>query len=636
MTKPNRIVVPPSQSAQSAQAVTGNDLKRVVARIKCFEPNSQTLDFTGEDLCRNSLFIGTVGSGKTTCMNPMLRDIIHYRAGEAAHKIGLLVIDSKVDETVPKIKQWAREAGRTEDVQVLSPDDVYYYDFLADLKDFSSLEMVVEKIMASIAWSEGPNDYWNHGRKPLLKAALAIILVNNLAADTTPDYRESIRFLLDWLVMDGSQGSLAKEKISRFQDRVQQNRTLLTHGELAIVDETLATIRMWDHLDSKTKSNWGSVMVNCLSPFSDMASQLYFNPQGRQRINVSEILDQGRIIILSVNAGENPGLAKLIGRMVKADFYNLLQARQLAFADQGRLIGLILDEYPLVVTSNEPRFGDIAQLQSLRSKRGFVVAASQGFASLDMVVGSRSREALQLNFNNLFFFNSHEPEVDVFAKVHFGRKPGTMKTSVQWQDFAEDGSVVADRQNRRISAETEAWSCPVGALSKLEVGQAYVSLAGGQTRLTPAWIEPLYYDLPIAPPAKPESRHAALKNIFDPMYVPCWDGNDAAGTEGENEPPCIFENPPEEIVDTGFGIDLEQTEYVDLFLAPEGLVSRYIKLEPDALGKIKVVPTQDDGHAYVAVIFPPGMIPELIKQVEPKTPTDHEFLKYYNLRYPSI
>ena len=68
-----------------------------------------------------------------------------------------------------------------------------------------------------------------------------------------------------------------------------------------------------------------------------------------------------------------------------------------------------MDEYPLVASCG--RFGDGVNLQTIRSKGGFVVAATQGLVSLDMAIGRATREQLMLNFNNRFIFRSEEREV---------------------------------------------------------------------------------------------------------------------------------------------------------------------------------------------------------------------------------
>jgi len=149
---PNRLSQIPDSEAQrplvALSTPAGHDLNDVVVRLRCYEPNSLQLELTGEDLCRNSLFLGTVGSGKTTTMNPLLRDLIFYRASDPQRRIGLLVIDSKMDETVPKIQTWANAAGRQGDLQLLSPSSEYYYDFLADVNSFALIDEVVDKIVS--------------------------------------------------------------------------------------------------------------------------------------------------------------------------------------------------------------------------------------------------------------------------------------------------------------------------------------------------------------------------------------------------------------------------------------------------------------------------------------------------------
>lgn len=610
-----------------------NDLGQVICSLNCYEPNSQRLELTGEDLCRNTLFVGTVGSGKTTCMNPLLRDVIAYRAQEADAKVGLLVMDSKLDDTAAKIQAWARQVQRENDVIVLSPGGSHYYDFLADLTDFNSLETIVEKIVSSINWEHDGNAYWQHGRKPLLKAALAIVLVNCLSQGISPDYPTAIRFIQEWLLVVGRPGSMAENFIKEFQDQVPRVSPLLAPGEQAILNEALAVIRMWQDLDVRTKSNWSSVLTNCLSPFSDMAAQAYFCGQNRKRLVLSDIVESGQIVVLSINAGENPALASLLGRLIKADFYQTLQNRQLAYANAGRLVGLVMDEYPLVVTGTQPRFGDIAQLQTLRSKRAFVVAATQGFTSLDMVVGRAARTALLLNFNNLFLFSSHEAEVDAFAIIHFGHKPGILRASLEWENARENSDIATYRHHRKLKAQVEEWSCPPGALGRLDVGQAYVSLARGRRILEPVWLEPLYFEPPIRPARPAGSRQTELKQIFRksaPVY-PETELEDTSAGWTQDYP----ENGPgiqgqEEALDPNLlKVYFAPKEYTHLFENSQGLFSRYFKAWPQQRQKIDIAPQQFGDKKMIAVTFPVEMVEAVRHQFPGRTPTDRRFLKNY-------
>ncbi len=70
---------------------------KIVSTLKTSAGN---LELSEDALCKHTIFIGSTGSGKTTSLNVLLRDIIGYNVNEEAQKIGLLVFDLKGDNTL--------------------------------------------------------------------------------------------------------------------------------------------------------------------------------------------------------------------------------------------------------------------------------------------------------------------------------------------------------------------------------------------------------------------------------------------------------------------------------------------------------------------------------------------------------
>lgn len=120
---------------------------------------------------------------------------------------------------------------------------------------------------------------------------------------------------------------------------------------------------------------------------------------------MEKILEGGKIALVSFPGCVDGFSAAVVAKLLKGGYYRAIQKRQ----NFKRLAGIIMDEYPLVASCG--RFGDGINLQTIRSKGGFVVAAPQGLVSLDMAIGRANREQLMLNFNNRFIFRSEEREV---------------------------------------------------------------------------------------------------------------------------------------------------------------------------------------------------------------------------------
>ncbi|MGP8234203.1 MAG: helicase HerA domain-containing protein [Limisphaerales bacterium] len=101
--------------------------------LLCYEPAGQILRLSADDLTRHVLGLGSTGCGKTTgLVNPLLQQAIAWRAGEIESKVGLLVLDPKGDDTQSKVQAYAQEAGRLDDVVILSETGDSYYGYFAD------------------------------------------------------------------------------------------------------------------------------------------------------------------------------------------------------------------------------------------------------------------------------------------------------------------------------------------------------------------------------------------------------------------------------------------------------------------------------------------------------------------------
>lgn len=453
-----------------------NDIKEAIVVLPCAPSEAEALgssadwtspvflDFTGADLCQNTMFVGTVGSGKTTSMNAMVQQLIEHRSREPEHKMGLFIYDSKMDETRQKIVEWATEAGRSDDIMVIAPEGEYYYELFPEINTLTELEQLITKFLSGSV-SDLRDGYWNETRRTLLTMGLVVAMFNG-----DLEFEATLKTLQTIIMCDTGEEA---EQLFKNYKLVRDSIWPTLHAyERNILNQVSATIEMWTHLDHRTKSNHASIFANNLQPLIHSQAQNYFLPlnmlgtKTRKPVNIPKVVDEGKILIVSVNAVQHPELASLLGRLIKADMYDKAQSRQLAYNNEGRLVGLIFDEYPLVVTGKEGHYGDIQQLQSLRSKRTFVVAATQGLKSLDLVIGNEERLGLTLNFNNWFLMSSNESEVKQFAA-------SLLLTGVtEFSDIKP---------------------------SALKVNQAYVALARQRVYPKPLWLKPLFFEGQILP-----------------------------------------------------------------------------------------------------------------------------------------
>ena len=445
-------------------------LDDVIATLTLGDPIGVDVPLTARMLCQNVLITGGVGSGKTTSgINPILRDAIRYRADEPERKTGLFVFDSKTDGTTERVRQWARECGREGDLRILSEGSAFGYDPIRNVTSASEVGRVAGKIQAGFMDCGEDNHYWSQTMRSGIEAALAVelILSGRLTLESAP------RWLSEALVAPRTSSRTADTRVSEYLSRLESESANLDPHTGMIFEQYGRTLEVWRNLDPKTRGILISCVGNVLAPLLSSEIRSYYPLDGRSAVRVADIVDSGLIIVLRVNSAANPDLAATLGRFIKADLYMAIQNRRITYDSSARLVGLILDEYPLVATSDEPHFGDVQNLQTMREKRALVVAAAQGYVSLQNKIGCRAWEALRINLTNQLFFRSIEPEIEHHARLVLGQVDVEPERSPKLA--ASDW-----RPHRKAKARSRRWILDHGDLSRLATHEAYYALADGE------------------------------------------------------------------------------------------------------------------------------------------------------------
>jgi len=448
----------------------------IVARIGF---NGGVVEISEDVLCKHTIFIGSTGSGKTTSCNVLLRDLIRYKADDKKRKIALIVFDFKGDGTLEKIRTWANECGRGSDVLDFSPDGKFYYDPLCGFDSLKKLSQFAESILEVLP-EEGER-YWQHALRKRITCVLEYILFKY----DTPCFENFLNEIFNFL----SRTNELLYEIGKFELAIEDilSKTREYRIEYEILKRRLERLKEllleWQNLDSRTKSNETSTISNLLSAFTNPSVEGLLTKR-KDRLDLDGIVEGGKIAVVSFPACVDGFSAAVVAKLLKGGFYTELQKRQ----NFKRLAGIIMDEYPLVASCG--RFGDGVNLQTIRSKGGFVVAATQGLVSLDMAVGRANREQLMLNFNNRFIFRSEEKEVKALDEM----------------DLFSSGSSVGFFPNglEKVSLNVE----------EFPTGYAVIKLANGFKTKSPVQLERLFIKSPTL--QQPENNDP-LRNCMDKL-----------------------------------------------------------------------------------------------------------------------
>lgn len=476
---------------------TDSPLDETYLSLSCYEPAGKTLTLTGEDLTRNVLLTGSIGSGKTISLNEITAQLIAHRADEPDHKLGLLIYDFKQDDTVAKVRAWARESGREADLRVLSADSPGRLALFGNLQRQADVSRVVEELMVAAPGEDSSNPYWELARRKRLTSALGILRLST--EGRIPDH-EALQFLHDLYLVGGSH-SADLPAIATFKQKMEQLPADFPNRHRIYLESLLSALDEWKALDFRTRSNEISTLSNALFPLIESAAEPYLHGDPKTAIDPADIIRKGTILVASLPALTQPRLTSAIARLLKARFYGAVQSRNLGYNDQGRLVGCIADEFPMIVTGGSGQFSDVTQLQSMRSMRCFLIAAAQGLEAISRQIGPTELSALLSNINSHFIFKTHEPAVAAFAQRFWGFIP----KRVQIPDQHLNSMRNANRMHHWLMAPV----CSPQALTELQPGEAFVTLHGRKPQPTPCYLVPRFFngsanDSAQSPAAQPE------------------------------------------------------------------------------------------------------------------------------------
>ena len=326
--------------------------------------------------------IGSTGSGKSTLLTAATSQLIRHRAERPEDKIGLLLLDAKADDLVSRVREAAQRAGRGGDVFVFGPGGDHSFDLFGTLRSLDDVEQTTRRVLMATDPMGGDNAYWQTTTTNMFSAAFTLWVASRQPVFFGP----VVDFLGRWFVSPTTP-----------QDVQELAEQLSKHGRKGhpIISGALDQVNLWQALDSRTRTNVQSCLLNVLRPLLSPAAVRCFAPRSRPAGSPAQAASEGKICVVSVNSLAEPELAKFFFRLAKQSFFETVQQRS---GNQHRLSGFVADEFPLVVTRE-----DVEQLATVRSKRCFVMAAAQGLHSLGERIGVGPTRALVNNCNTLVF-----------------------------------------------------------------------------------------------------------------------------------------------------------------------------------------------------------------------------------------
>lgn len=411
--------------------------------------------------------IGAVGSGKTSaCMYPFAQQLLGYRARDSMRRIGGLVLEVKGD-FCHQVRTILRSHGRESDYVEVGLDCPWRYNPLHNDLDAYALAYGIASLLNNV-FGKGKEPFWQQAYTNLIKF---IILLHKVLDDyvtlfdiyecaINPDllarkivdgqYRAA---RVDTLVVE-TDAYLAYRSLSGFPFELDASArqmhapacpALRHYLEMKAIPfeerqdtrEPLADAARrarfeavkrwfehdWRRIEPKLRTSIVEGISVFLSLFDDNPAvkrvfcppKECYDPGANQDLHCgsplpafSELIEQGKVCALNFPVASNPGLAKIIGTLMKQDFQRAVLNRIPAMAQDRerhwREVLFLCDEYHAFATvgENDPT-GDEKFFTLSRQARCIPIVATQSVSSLRSALPGESWRTLLQTFRTKVF-----------------------------------------------------------------------------------------------------------------------------------------------------------------------------------------------------------------------------------------
>ncbi|PQV45827.1 type IV secretory system conjugative DNA transfer family protein [Paraburkholderia sp. BL21I4N1] len=466
-----------------------------------YSPTPEWAVLPAKGLVTGLLVLGSIGSGKTAyVLRPAIFQLFHHPT-----RPGGLVMDSKAALVEP-LRAEMVAAGRGTDLLAVGPSQATKWNPLH--MPLSSPATIANALLTALENVNGApfgaDTRWiRAGAAHLAEGAIGLLrLLTGYV--TASGVRALLGELLHLTAGSDTPGAAAKEYIDMLfvgsAARTDKHEHFIYYSKL-IID------RIGE--DEKFRAIYVSELFNLLVPLTapDVA-QLYNAPESDLDMpDWSECMNRGLVVVLDCNSRSVPGLAVILGMLLKLSYEDAMLAR-LAWVREGRCnaeryMALVIDEYQDYASPGD------AEYQALcRESKSITVLLTQGFASIVQRVGEDRAKVLLQSLRNRLVLHQTVPE---FAADLLGEHDA-IAIDANISESVMDATLAANGRFGGESTVSQSYSVhekrehivPPEVLSNLPVGQGILQSHDG-SRSVPihrVFLRPYY--------VMPGTRHAEM------------------------------------------------------------------------------------------------------------------------------
>lgn len=367
----NLVIIAIRKIAGREDATVEKQTGYIIAR----DENDEALTITDETLYQNVLITGSIGSGKTSgAVARLTHNLI--KSGK-----GGLILDVKGNfvETVQNI---TKRLGRIQDICVISKDSKWYFELLDD--SISSLELAnrLKQVILLLSTNNNSDAYWLDKVENVL---MNIIIILKYMGDLN-------LMALHRLVSEEAFLNQTLEQVKhKLKSQLPDDKTAFElAGAISFLENEFLK------LDSRVNTIIKSEITRLTIPLvTDYEIYNQFCLQGKkQKITFGS----NKIIILSINIGENKALAKIVATFLKLAF----QKHILSNISCNNPTFFIADEFQEFCNTDDAHF-----LSLSREAKCINIISTQSYSSLKNVLKDQNAAnvIIQNLVNKIWFRN---------------------------------------------------------------------------------------------------------------------------------------------------------------------------------------------------------------------------------------
>lgn len=345
-------------------------------------------------LFQNILVTGTIGTGKTSsAMYPFTEQLISYANSNFSEKFSMLILDVK-GNYYKQVEKYCKTYNRLQDLIVIDLKNEVKYNPLDKPNLKASILANRLKTILTLFSPNNSESFWLDKAEQILCEAIKFCRLYNSNYVTFSELHNLIT---------------VPDYFSKKLEIVKEN---FFSGDLSKEDayHLLSCINFFEKefkaLDSRTLSILKSEITRITNSFvSDIDVLNTFSPPKKDITfdGFSDVLKNGKIVVLNMNISEYRNLSKIIAAYLKLDFQTEVMLN-LASGYIPRISVFISDEYHEYVTATDADF-----FAQSREAKCINIVATQSYTSLLNTINNKyTVNAITQNLINKLWYRTDD------------------------------------------------------------------------------------------------------------------------------------------------------------------------------------------------------------------------------------